>query len=344
MHNKIILLADYKGIFGSKQISPIYRGGMDIALLLKLFNERGYSAEAKYIYEIDTNELLDEDSIVLYTSSEDNNGLYKSFIEDVIYHLEEQGVIVLPRYAYLKAHNNKVAMEQLRLRSNIPEVQTINSKVFGTLEELKKCATKLNYPVVIKNHAGAMSRGVERADSHDELIKIAKKTSKSLSCMHDIKELLRKVKYRSKYIRESFYRNKFVVQNFIENLNNDWKVLVYSDKCFVLYRGNRKNDFRASGSGDFEFKKELPEGLLNYAYIIKNKFNVPHISLDIGYDGERFHLLEFQFIYFGTTTIEKAPFYFVYQNKKWNIIEEKVNLEKIYVESIVEFLKDNIDL
>jgi hypothetical protein len=186
-----------------------------------------------------------------------------------------------------------------------------------------------------------MSRGVSKADNAEGLIRQAAKFSRSFSFRHNLKELLRKLKYRDKYIKESFYRSKFIVQNLIQGLKNDWKVLVYGNRCYALRRDNRDNDFRASGSGKFHFSKDLPAGMLDFAFSVRKHFNVPHISLDIGFDGKRFHLIEFQFLYFGTTTLEKALFYFKFENNKWEIVESKSNLEEVFVQSIVEFLENS---
>ena len=344
MIKNIILLTDYKGFFGSKQRTIIYRGGMDLVCIQELFSRYSYIAEILPIRSINQYNIEKESTLILYTSNEDLHSLYKSYIEDIVFHLEQDNYYVLPVYAYLKAHNNKVAMELLRERSKLECIKTIKSKYYGTVEELNHDLDTISFPVVIKTASGAMGRGVMKANNPDELIKKAKYISRSSNILHDIKEILRKVKYSSKYKIESFNRNKFIVQNFIEGLDNDWKVLVYGDKCFVLYRGNRNNDFRASGSGNFIFKKDIPEGLLEYAYKIKEHFDVPHISLDVGYDGKSFHLLEFQFIYFGTTTLEKAPFYFVLHNNEWNVIDEKQNLENAYVESVIDFIKDSMEL
>lgn len=338
---EIILLTDYKGFFGSKQKSDIYRGGMDIPKLINLFQLQGYSVKALNFCHLNLQEVLQTQPIIIYTSAEDKNGIYKSFIEDIIYSLEEHNVMVLPRYSYLKAHNNKVFMELLRGMSDYGLIKTIHSHLFGSLEELELNLSLINYPVVIKSSSGAMSRGVAKAKNAKELIKIARKISTSQNLFHDIKELLRSIKYRKNYIRESFHRNKFIVQNFISGLNNDWKVLVYNNKCFVLYRSNRKNDFRASGSGKFEFRKDLPDGLLDFALSIRDYFTVPQISLDIGYDGKNFHLIEFQFLHFGTTTIEKSMFYFEKIGEKWNCINGKSDLEEVYVQSIVGFIKEH---
>ncbi len=340
---KIIILTDYKGFFSSKQKSEYYRGGLDLDLVASYFQSNGIVVEISSFNQLHylRENIVSEKPLILYQSSEDQHGFYKSFIEDVIFDLENRGVLVLPKYEYLKAHNNKVSMELLRSRSGIEEIQTIRSDVFGTREELINKADQLNYPVVIKSASGAMSKGVALASDKEELIHKSKKIAASKSLFHDIKECLREIKYRGHYLKESFFRNKFITQNLISGLDNDWKVLVYGDTCFALYRGVRDNDFRASGSGKFVFKTDLPEGMLDYAWQIRKKFNVPHISLDIAFDGVSFHLIEFQFIMFGTTTLEKSPHYYQLEGAEWKLIKGKSELEQIFVKSILDSFSEN---
>lgn len=338
---KIIILTDYKNRFGSKQKTILYRDGMDLKLIDQLFSQRNYNVSVVELSKINIRQLLEEDAIVLYTSSEDRNSLYKSYIEDIVFSLESAGMFVVPAYKFLKAHNNKVFMELLRETNDKIGLNTIQSKCFGTVEELESIAGQLSYPVVIKKASGAMSRGVEKANTPYELVSKAKKISKSFHLQHDLKEILRKIKYRDKYIRESFYRNKFIVQNLVHGLNNDWKVLVYGNKIYVLYRGVRKNDFRASGSGKIEFRETIPDGILDFALNIREYFDIPDVSLDIGYDGENFHLIEFQFVYYGTTTLEKAPHYYIKDDNKWILVREKSNLEETYVTSMIEYINSH---
>jgi len=341
--NKILILIDYKGFFGSKQYSELYRGGMDIPLLQRLFKDFGFEVEVmKYSeLQLQSKGILDEKPIVLYQSSEDQNSFYKSYIEDIIFDLEQRGIIAVPSYGCLKAHNNKAAMELLRSRIDFAPIETIETMVFGVLEEVLEVKGKIKYPAVVKPAWGAKSRGVSLVQNEKELIDHVKKISSSSSFKHDFKEFLRKVKYRRNYIKESFNRNKFVIQNLIPNLSNDWKVLVYGNYAFALYRHVRDNDFRASGSGKFIFKKELPQGMLDYALSVRKAFNVPHISLDIAFDGQSFHLIEFQFLNFGTTTLEKSNFYFEMENNQWKLHEVKANLEEIYTTSTVEYINQN---
>jgi len=337
---KIKIIIDYKGFFGSKQKSLIYRGGMDLGHLVRLFNYKGFDVEILNFSDIDFVKIKQESPFVIYTSSEDFGGFYKSFIEDIILSLEDAGLTCLPSYNYLRAHNNKVYMELLRRSRNFEELSSISSRVFGSFEELKNTTQEFKFPVVIKPASGAMSRGVSIAYNYDELLKKTQKISSTRNIIFDLKDRLRKLKYGDRYVPESLNRSKFIVQNFIPNLNNDWKVLVYGNKLFILYRGNRENDFRASGSGKFIFRKDIPEGILDYAYSIMKKFDVPNISLDIGFDGKQFHTLEFQFLYFGTTTLEKSPFYFEKNGNSWDIVDKSLCLEEVYVESIVHYLRE----
>ena len=76
------------------------------------------------------------------------------------------------------------------------------------------------------------------------------------------------------------------------------------------------DDFRASGSGNFNYDKVLPDGLLNFCNEIYKEFNIPSLSLDIAYDGNQYYLIEFQAVYFGTYTLEAAPYYFQLINNK----------------------------
>ena len=113
--NKIYILTDYRNIFGSKHNATPYRSGMDKDLLKKYFwNIWFWSYFLKNILILILEKMNFKDQYVLYTSSEDIGGLYKNYIEDIIYGLHLQGTKLIPDYKYLKAHNNKVFMEILR--------------------------------------------------------------------------------------------------------------------------------------------------------------------------------------------------------------------------------------
>jgi hypothetical protein len=334
---KIIALTDYKGHFGSKHFDKPYRSGMDKNVLRNCFNESGYDIEFVQFTELINLTNIPTDCHYIYTSSEDQKYLYKSFIEDQILFLQEYGCKVIPEYKYLRANNNKVFMELLRNSSNCKELSSIHSKIYGTYEESIKEVESVEFPVVIKTAEGAGGSGVFQASNISEYKKIIRKVAASKNLYYDIKEIGRTKKHKG-YIKESSFRKKFIVQIMIRGLKNDWKVLVFGSRSYVLYRGVRTDDFRASGSGNFKFQNELPEGMLDFAYAVKEHFEVPNISLDIAFDGSNFHVLEFQFLFFGTSTLEKSPFFFEKNNGVWLIKEETSVLECVYVKSITDHI------
>ncbi len=338
---KIVALTDYKGRFGSKHFDVPYRSGMDKDLLEKYF--KNYNVDIEFVQFSDiANNLsrFSKNDYYIYTSSEDIGYKYKSYIEDIVFYLEISGFKIIPKYKYLRANNNKVFMELLRDQISEESPLYMASKVFGVKEELDSILDSVIYPIVVKNAEGACGVGVFKADAKKELVRVIKKMTKTPGLYNNIKDLIRSYIHKG-YLRESKYRNKFIIQQQIEGLSNDYKILCYREKCFVLYRGNRDNDFRASGSGKFLFRDDLPEGILEYAYSIQNYFDVPNISLDIAYDGKRFYLLEFQFLYFGTTTLEKSHHYFHRINSEWQLKRDKLELEEVYVKSIVDYICNN---
>jgi len=336
---KIYLLTDYKGFFGSKHSAVPYRSGMDRELLRKYFEDKGYTAKFLPFCDVDPANTSFKGQYVLYTSSEDKDYHYKTYIEDICYALQLQGAIVIPEYKYLRANNNKVFMELLRDLCDLQIIKNLKARHFGTIEELKERAKAIEGKQVVKAAEGAMSKYVFLADDQDELLSRAKKISRTRSLFSEIWDFGRSLKRRG-YIRESKHRKKFLVQPFVPNLPADWKILIYGKKYYLLHRQTRKNDFRASGSGRFSYSENLPDGMLDFAEKVFDSLNVPNLSLDVVFDGKEFYLMEFQAVYFGTTTIDKAPIYFIKENARWICCTEKSVLEQEYVNSIDLFLKE----
>lgn len=339
MHG-IYLITDYKGRFGTKYTALPYRSGMDKDLLKEEFLHYGINAQFLNSSQVEETVGDIEGKVFLYTSSEDRNGYYKSFLEDVILSIESRKGVVIPRYIYMHAHNNKVFAELLKNEWGAEIGDNLRSKCFGSYEELVRQDVQFSFPVVVKRPEGFKSRGVYLASDMQQLLKIASKISSTPHLKSDLKDYLRRFIHPG-FTPDSRNRKKFVIQDFIPGLKNDWKVLVYGDKFYPLLRQNRKNDFRASGSGLLSYPTELPPGLLDFSERVRAWFNVPQISIDIAVSETGFHVMEVQFLYFGTYTIEHAEFYFSRDNGEWKLTGERSVLEKEYVSSIVSYLKKN---
>lgn len=331
-------LTDYRGNFESKYNAIPYHSGMDKCLLEKYFSEFNHQIIfIKFSDVICYPSVFWEGKLVIYTSSEDTGYHYKNFIEDIIYYLELCKAKMIPSYKYLKANNNKVFMELLRHKLTDNSFNNLRTKVYGSLEEAKEAKNSFNFPLVFKQSAGAMSKGVGKAKSQKELIRKLKKISRTPNLFKELWEYGRSIKYKT-YIRESKYRNKFIIQDFIDGLSGDYKVLIFGKKFYILKRDAKNDDFRASGSGIRNFITEIPEGLLEYANICLNALTVPNVSLDIAYNGVSFFLVEFQCLYFGSYTLTYSDFYWQrIENDKFELKGGKSILEEEYVRSIMEF-------
>ncbi|HET9234939.1 MAG TPA: hypothetical protein VFP10_12430 [Candidatus Eisenbacteria bacterium] len=334
----IHLLVDYKGYFETKYHAEPYRSGLDRSRLEAHFADYGVRARFINFCDVNPSDPAHRGRVFLYTSTEDYGLHYRSFVQDIVLGLEAGGAKVIPPYEFLHAHHNKVYMEILRERLLGDEAGTLKSHFFGTLEELEERVHTIALPVVVKPASGARSVGVRLCRTRAELLKAAADTSASQAwAAADARDLARSIR-RKGYKRESLHRRKFVVQAFMPELDHDWKILVYGRKYYVLRRSIRTHDFRASGSGRFEFPAELPAGLLDYAARVFERLNVPHISLDIGAHGSNFNLFEFQAVYFGTLTLERSPFHFVASGGTWKRVDGPSELEEEFARGVMQYL------
>lgn len=336
MIKRILLLTDYRGYFYSS--TRAWDECMRIDRIQGFLTEAGYAVEVKQFADVDFRRDDLDGLPVLYQSSEDPSLLYKGYIEDVLLGLVLSGAFLIPRFSLFRAHQNKVFAEILRDLSPSDAVRSLSAKAYGTREEFLARLGRHGQPVVIKPAAGAMSQGVQLAESEEEKRKVVRSVSRSGSWFDRLKDVVKKRIRETRHLKSS-HRNKFVVQDFISGLENDFKVLVYGDKYYVVKRRNRPGDFRASGSGLFEHAVQVPDGLLDAAREIFTSFDCPFISLDLGFDGESYRLFEMQFLMFGNVSLEKSTVFFQNSGGIWKAVEEAPDLEREFSAAVVRHLK-----
>ncbi|MGI6393705.1 MAG: hypothetical protein ACOX2F_03065 [bacterium] len=311
---------------------------MDIEKIRKLFLEHGFNVSVKNFCDINFRNDDFSGTYILYTSQEDPGLKYKGFVEDILLGLREKGATLIPDFKYFRAHHNKVFMEILRDASKLENIKNIKSYYFGTKDEFEYKKKEISLPAVIKNAEGATSSGVYLANAKN-IDFIIKKVSFAGAFLPYLKNIVKKILKKPIY-PVSLFRNKFIIQNYIEGLKGDFKILVYGEKYYVLERKNRKNDFRASGSGKFSLPEVANTELLNFAKNVFESFDVPFVSLDIAEKNGEFFLIEFQFVMFGTFTIEASSFHFKKVKEVWEKIDEKPDLEAVFCESVIKFIEN----
>lgn len=352
--DKILILYNYNNFFAGKFIGTKEKHhlvSMDVVHIKELFEKNNFHVEIKEYAEVDYDKEY-SGWYIIYSSSEDLGGFYKDYIEDVLLLLQSKGAILVPKFIFFKAHSNKSLQEMLRKNFSFATLRHPQGISIGNYEELNRIADKIKCPAVIKISDGSGSRGVALAKNFDEIQLIAKKFmihkyyDFSLNlyrrCGLFVKRLSRIVlgnKLNEKIVK-TIATKKIVIEEYIEGLSGDYKVLYFGGKYFVLFRKNRDNDFRASGSGKFTYPVNLEslKKVLELAKTATQELEMPLLSLDIGENKRAAFLLEFQCLYFGPYTVQYAPCCFEFKNNQWIKTDGSFDLEEEYVRSIVQYI------
>ncbi|WP_312562798.1 hypothetical protein [Anaerospora sp.] len=348
---ELLILTDNLGCFQISIEDLKHYKSMRVDKIKNWFISKGYVVNIKKFDELDFTQDY-QGKFIIYQTSELPGSFYKHYIEDVVYFLHQNGAIVLPNFECLKAHHNKIYMEMMRFKFKDNLLKSIESTCIGSATEASKI--KKLYPVVIKEASGCGSNGVYLARNQSEYEKFTKKSSKVILSRNVFDFFQEKIKHLFKYTIAFFDRKylptltepihrPIVVQNFVNGLSGDYKVLVFGNKYYTLYRENRDNDFRASGSGKlFEVPEEEHEELLNFAKRLTLEIDFPIIGMDIGFDGKQYHLIEFQMIHLGPYTLQASKFWHEYHDGTWMRYNGESVLEDEYSRSIFEYIESHI--
>ena len=322
----------------SNEVSEV-GASVNLKHLKDYFVEYSFELIVLPLSKIDFRKQNYKDNWVLYQSSEDPGLFYRSYVDDIVLGLYFQGAKLIPTFSQFRAHHNKNFMEILRELHSLSNIKNIQAKGYGTYEDYLDDVNDLNEKIfILKSSNTSKSKGVFLLDSQDKKIKLPKKISKTFS-LQNFRYLIEKIKTGNKPLLISNHRNKFILQSYIDGLQGDYRVIVYGKKFYVLYRKNRSNDFRASGSMKFDYDIDLPQGLLDYSKQVFESFDTPYMALDIGIKENDFFLFEFQFLSFGQYTLEKSSFYYHLKDRIWEKEFEKPDLEREIATSVSQFIK-----
>ena len=225
----------------------------------------------------------------------------KLFAKQLLYSLETAGKVVYPDQRTTWHFDDKLGQKYLLEAMELPVVPAF---AFYSKKEALKWVLTANFPLVHKLRSGAASGNVKLVRNKNEAVKIINKAFGKGFRQHEayggIKESIRKylsgstsLKEVIKSIAHIFYpiqlersmgREKGYVyfQEFIANCSFDLRVKVINDKCWAFKRMVRKNDFRASGSGVFEFsEKTIPLNVVKIALDAAKKLSLQSVAFDI---------------------------------------------------------------
>lgn len=224
----------------------------------------------------------------------------------ILFALEHAGIKVFPDFRTGWHFDDKVAQKYLLEAIKAPLVP---SYVFYDKKQALAWAKNTSYPKVFKLKGGAGATNVKLVMNQEEALKLIKKAFGSGISQFDRLGNLEERYYKYKsgqdtllgvfkgigrlVVPTNFSRNQppekgyVYFQDFLQGNDSDLRVIVIGNKACALKRFVRKNDFRASGSGLLDYKKEsIDKRCVELAFKVNRKIKAQSISYDFAYDSD----------------------------------------------------------
>lgn len=255
-------------------------------------------------------------------------------------------------------YDEKVAQNYFFDAIDAPKVPTW---VFWNYDEAKKFIEKCSYPVIFKLSVGAGSSNVLKLNNKTEANKILCKIFQEgffpytmnefevklwPTSLYGIFQIYKRVLYAIKYITLQKYpqlpnyylpqKNYAYFQVFLPNNKNDIRITVIGNRAFGFIRYNRPNDFRASGSENFNSD---PANIPIEAVKIAHKISHKHKFQSMAYDflkgaNDEILLVEISYCY-ANWVVQDCKGYWD-RNLNWH--EEQVWPENAHVEDFINMI------
>lgn len=226
------------------------------------------------------------------------------FAKQLLYSLQSSGKIVFPDFNTVWHFDDKIGQKYLLESIGAPLVPTY---IFYNKQEALEWAGKTSYPKVFKLSTGSGSDNVRLAKSHKQARRLIRKAFgngfKQYNAWSNLKERLRKYRHGKttlwdviKGIARLVHTTEFsrvtgkeigyaYFQDYIPGNDHDIRVVVIGDKAFAIKRLVREGDFRASGSGDILYARELfDENLIGLSFDLAGKLGTQCVAFDFVHD------------------------------------------------------------
>lgn len=217
--------------------------------------------------------------------------------------------LVMPNFQTIWHFESKVAQHHLLSFHNLPRPAT-----FVTFDhaEARKRLQESAFPFVYKASAGASSQNVRLIAKQrhgkrllDDLFAIprweeAKRRVKNTKLL-----FLQNITNRWTWSRtwQRLWRNPenvavFYHQEFLTENRRDLRITVIGDHvAYAFWRKNRKNDFRASGSGLIDYESPVPSEIIKYCMSLNKMLQFDSMAYDLILKDERYVITEISYGY-----------------------------------------------
>ena len=291
---------------------------MRVGLLLN-FNNRLSDFSEKYREILEKNNipfsLIDPNSETLFSDLKHCDylifrhwlGESDRLIYETIFHLAHNiyKVKCFPNYETFWPHDDKIKEFYLLKSHDFP---VIDSRVFWDFDNAMAYISQADFPFVMKLPKGAASVNVVLVRKYGEAKKIIKqvfkggvrsgrlKSKSSLSTFANAgpikfgRSLLRSQLQKVGIIaygpeERQVHNSSILIQKFLPDNTTDTRITIIGKRAFGARRFVRQGDFRASGSGSYDFNPDnVDKRCVEIAFSVSQRMNFDSMAYDFLYD------------------------------------------------------------
>jgi glutathione synthase/RimK-type ligase-like ATP-grasp enzyme len=215
----------------------------------------------------------------------------------------ELGLPVYPDQATCWHYDDKIAQYYLFNAAGIPTPKTW---VCFDREEALEVALTADYPLVTKLWSGSASGNVHLVRNFTEARQwidqlfgrgVGSAREYGTAAYHRFRYAVKVLlTNRPIYHMGEIHRNYVLLQEFLADNPFDIRIAVIGNRAFGLRRFNRPNDFRASGSGNFDVDPaKIDLRAVRLGFSVAKKLKTQEVNLDILHRGNDFVIGEISY-------------------------------------------------
>lgn len=220
---------------------------------------------------------------------------------------KEMNINCFPNWETLWHYDDKVKQYYLLKNHGFPIAEC---NIFWDKRKALEWADKTTYPVVFKLKGGAGSSNVTLIKNKQQAVKRIKKSFGSGIHPHyyDMRGKLKAYNYNmkkfAKFLLRPYYnkyfkrinaytnytrqKNYVYFQKFMPGNEFDTRIAILGKRAWAFKRFNRPNDFRASGSNNYDTRRDqIDMRMVKMAFEISSKLKFQSMAYDFVYDQDK---------------------------------------------------------
>lgn len=260
------------------------------------------------------------------------------------------GKLTVPNFNTIWHFESKIAQSYLFSYLGLPTPATHVSFDYHDAKERLRAQT---FPIVLKEAFGAGSDRVRLVKTLEDAERILKKRfasqlsdearykvgSRWRAALVGLRDGWLWAKLKDEMRDEEHFRYLYW-QQFLPDNPRDLRITVIGDRFVTgFWRGNRPNDFRASGSGRFDVTTTLPPHIIEKCIGINRALDCDSMAYDILFTGDEFVIVEMSYAYLDRALEMRESYYRREEDGSLTEIRQRVWPQTLWVDWTIERIR-----